>query len=204
MQVYEEDDEEEDESPAGRRLRSRPRREETKRRRLASSSEEEASIDTLTEDLPPVRSLRRRAESPPASRPGRRSLRQRRNGVSYKDMDESSGSSSGEEEEVKVSVSKRRVVVDEDTPVAKQRISGGDENFQLVQGGEPAANRECTFCSRHDGEGFVGPFINSSEPQRNRQHYYFHTECLEANNHSFYSREKGKWLNIASALKKLQ
>lgn len=59
--------------------------------------------------------------------------------------------------------------------------------------------RVCTFCQRKDGL-MIGPFRNTKNADEIR---YFHKDCIEVNDYSFYNSSKSKWLNIGKAIEQL-
>jgi hypothetical protein len=59
---------------------------------------------------------------------------------------------------------------------------------------------QCGFCLRQDTP-LVGPFFNLKKQSDSRM--YFHNDCLEINDFTFFDFTKGKWVNIAKALDQL-
>lgn len=79
----------------------------------------------------------------------------------------------------------------------------GDEDYELrvhnrveLEEGMIEHN-QCAFCCRQDPP-LVGPFVNSKKPQESP--IFFHNDCLEINDFTFYDYTKSKWVNIAKAL----
>jgi hypothetical protein len=59
----------------------------------------------------------------------------------------------------------------------------------------------CEFCKRTDGT-IIGPFVHQKDAAKQSVKLYFHLECLEASNTTFYNQTKNKWINIGNALEK--
>ena len=63
--------------------------------------------------------------------------------------------------------------------------------------------KKCAFCLRIDTP-LVGPFLKyNSKKTLVDGPLYFHKDCIEVNNYSFFNKTKGKWLNIGKALEML-
>lgn len=62
-------------------------------------------------------------------------------------------------------------------------------------------NMPCSLCQRSDGN-IIGPFVKKVQTDESLNVLYFHQECLEANNTTFYSKQKCKWMNIGKAMDK--
>ena len=96
-------------------------------------------------------------------------------------------------------------MVDQDVVLpSEKRKMKGDEDFDLVVEETDYAEgviNKCYFCARKDPP-ILGPFIRVNNVNRSKpnEKYYFHKDCIEVNNYSFFSTAKQKWLNIGKAI----